>query len=212
MESEKILFIHIPKTGGTTIGNILHPNQKSLLPSNGLGKTYMDVLKGPQFHFGEHETFQYYKNIVESMDMDISSFFVFCFVRNPYSRLYSTWKFLRKQIQLNNPSFPSSFKYVIKNDFAQSIEAILNMNNVYSICQKQSYFVRKSQCNYIGRFENFSVDLMKILSIIHKESNNVPQLNQTSTRDEYKYHYTNKLKNIVYALFKQDFIEFNYER
>jgi hypothetical protein len=212
MPSKKLLFIHIPKTGGTTIGNIIHPYDKPLVLSHeNLGRKYADILKGHKFHFGEHENFNFYKQYAKRLGMDISSFFVFAFTRNPYSRLYSTWKFIRKQVDMGNTLFVRQYKYNIKESFTSWVKA-LSERNVYSWCQKQSWFVKRGQCNFLGRYENFEIDLRKILDIIKVQCDNIPKLNQSSCRDEYQYYYDQQCKDIVYDLFKSDFTEFHYER
>jgi len=212
MPSKKLLFIHIPKTGGTTIGNIIHPYDRPLVFSHeNLGRRYADIIKGDAFHFAEHENFNYYAKHAKGLEMDISSFFVFAFSRNPYSRLYSTWKFIRKQIDVGNPLFIRQYKYTVKESFKSWIE-ILATIDIYSWCQKQSWFVKKDQCNFVGRYENFEIDLRKILDTIKIKCGDIPKLNQSSSKDEYKHHYDKKCRDIVYNLFKSDFIEFNYER
>ena len=210
--SKKILFIHIPKTGGTTIGNIIHPYDDPLICSNkSLGKRYADILRGEDFHFAEHQNFTYYARHTEKLGMDISSFFVFAFTRNPYSRLYSTWKFIKKQISVGNSLFTDQYEHGVKKSFASWIET-LTKENVYSWCQRQSWFVKKNQCNFVGRYENFEIDLKKLLDIIKYRCSNIPRFNQSSATDEYKFHYNKKRKDIVYTLFKSDFTEFHYER
>lgn len=210
--SKKILFIHIPKTGGTTVGNIIHPYDKPLVfCRENLGRRYADILKGNKFHFAEHENFQYYEKHVKQLDMDISSFFVFAFTRNPYSRLYSTWKFIKKQISVGNTLFTDQYKHGVRESFESWIKT-LTKENVYSWCQRQSWFVKKNQCNFVGRYENFEIDLRKLLDIIKFRCGNIPRFNQSSNTDEYKSHYNKKSKDIVYTLFKSDFTEFHYER
>lgn len=212
LEDKRILFIHVPKTGGTTIGNIIHPNKIPLVvSSDSLGRKYSDILKGSRFHFSEHETFDYYKQHISDMGLSISDFFVFAFVRNPYSRLYSTWKFIKQQVDSNNPVFSKPYKDRLTDTFEEWVE-LLPAIKPYSWCQKQSWFVKKSQCNFIGRYEYFNLDVQKILNIMNVCCKRIPVLNKTSRRDEYKYYYNARRRKIVYSLFKQDFIEFNYER
>jgi hypothetical protein len=82
-----ILFIHIPKTGGTTIENELAKNDNSYLRSCKSNK-----LLPPPFHKTSLQH-QFYKDLLNLKDFCKIDFNdklkVFCVVRNPYHRLIS---------------------------------------------------------------------------------------------------------------------------
>lgn len=208
---KKLLFVHIPKTGGTTIGNIIHPDQKpSVLNHNTIGKKYSDIVRGKKFHFAEHESFDFYKQHIVDSGMSLSSFFVFSFVRNPYSRMFSTWKFLREQIEANNPIFMNKETFYAKRPFNDWVKII--SQNPFIFCQEQVWFIKKHECNFLGRYEQFEIDLHKLLDILQIECSEIPRFNQTSYNDEYKNYYDQNTRDIVYRIFKRDFLEFQYKR
>lgn len=209
---KKILFIHIPKTGGTTIGNILHPNNKPLYKDRlSKGKKYSDFLEGRE-HFAEHLNYDFYKEYARGQMMNLEDFFVFTFVRNPYSRLYSGWKFIHREIQNGRALFQKR-KRVIGNSFEEFMDNFEKIEDPFKVIQLQSHFVKNSQCDFVGRYENFKEDLIKVCAKINIELKpDIPWLNKTSTHNkEYLEHYNERTKSIVYDYYKEDFLQFNYK-
>ena len=209
----KILFIHIPKTGGTTIGNILHPDSKPLRRDKwNKGKKYRDFLEGKE-HFAEHLSYDDYKLYARGQMMSLEDFFVFTFVRNPYSRLYSGWKFVKKEIGKGNPLFLPKQQYINDYSFAEWVQMITNNEQFAQLLKPQFLYVKSHQCNFIGRYENFQEDLIKVCAKTNTELNqDIPWLNKTSTHNkEYLEHYDERTKDIVYDYYKEDFLQFQYE-
>jgi hypothetical protein len=205
----KAIYIHIPKNGGTTIGNIFHPNDIiQHLPTDSLGQTYSDYLSDPKKHAAEHFTYNEYKDFIYNSNSNIKYWYVFTFVRNPYSRVYSTWKFLCYQKSINNPVFNN-----INNDILLSFEIFVNHlynNNHKDFCIDQTDYIQSNDCNFIGRYENFISDLSKLLYKfnIHKD---IPYLNKTSSDpNEYKKFVNKHIQNTIYSIYKEDFLEFDY--
>ncbi len=152
----KIIFIHIPKTGGLTIEKIL---------IDYYGFRLFTFKHGPYefLHFSRNRLgFLNYimTQSEESKQYNLSEFFIFAFVRNPYERSISSINYLyQRSITLNIP-FPNSMDQFIT----------VSRTNPYFYCHfnlSQTDCLRnlkgEVQVNFIGRFENFKEDLSRLL-------------------------------------------------
>ena len=220
IEEYKSIFIHIPKTGGTSIGNIIHPNHLVLTrPRNSLGKRYSDITLGENHHVAEHQPWGHYKDLLLKQNILIKDYFVFTFVRNPYDRMYSAYKFVTQKLKQNHPFIIGLIQAVSKKsinywsglDFNSFLLEIERNNILYTFNQKQTFFAKKNQCNFIGRFENFNQDILYVLNKLNIGNTNIPHLNKTSNKFEYKEKYNLISTNIIRYYFKEDFIEFDYD-
>ena len=82
----KLVFIHVPKTGGTSISHTLSTFGEVLKPTH---TTYTEAIKlFPDYYF-------------------------FCFVRNPWDRIYSNYEHM---IRRNKMPFSSFDEYIINYD------------------------------------------------------------------------------------------------
>ena len=176
------VFVHIPKTGGTTITNILQ-NQPHTERRTG------------------HDSLR----VIES-----DEFFIFTFVRNPFTRLVSAFLHGVRDGQYNN-----NFELFLKTS-----------NNKDLWLLPQSYYInsgktKTKQISYIGKYENFENDLNKILKKINTNTTTIPHLNRNPIYDKhpnlnqekyYKYFYTEEwMKDWVRERYKDDFKQFNYD-
>jgi hypothetical protein len=88
--NKKILFVHIPKTGGTSISSKINQN----------------MWKKSSAYMGHDPLFLLEK------DNDVDDIFSFCIVRNPYKRTYSYFHHFKKINDLDCPFF--EFLTIIK--------------------------------------------------------------------------------------------------
>lgn len=180
--SNKWGFVHIPKTGGTSITNIL---------SNVPGTEKLVV----------HDSIRVFT--------ETQNYFIFCFVRNPFTRLASTYyhecRKLNKEISFGN--------------FIKSI------NENYILYLPQSYYINSgkgetNQISFIGRYETYKKDVNYILKKIGYQ-HPIPHLNRNPLYDKhpnlnqekyYKYIYSEEwMKDWVRERYKNDFRIFNYD-
>ena len=141
-------------------------------------------------------------------------FFTFSFVRNPYDRLYSSYKFLQTG-GMNEHDKVAFQKYLSKfSDFEDFVLNGLNNEIIYEII----HFVPQSEfiCNkngeilvdFVGRFENLNDDLNSISRKIKKEL--ALEHHNKNFKKDYKKIYNQEMKTKVYEVYKKDFVLFNY--
>lgn len=179
------VFIHIPKAAGTSIAKTLYG-------------------KDPW-----HYTINHYKFLSAG---DFELYFKFGFVRNPYERLYSIYKYSFKQTA-QHPTTSIAFLTQYPT-FEQFINEWLKKDNI-----EQHYFFypqTKYLCNkdgkllvdYVGRFENLEADF-KLISNKLNINKPLAHINK-STYSHHGLAYTKELANKVYLAYQADFELFNY--
>ncbi len=192
--SRRFIFIHIPRTGGTTITNILSRYT-----------TYCDIeLGGTEFgeaiqnayakRFGirKHSPAREVKKIMGEILW--GQYFSFAFVRNPFTRALSIFNFLRKW-QGYNEDFRE--KMLSFKDFEDFVLSRLwdKTNGPDEIFRPQIYWLSSIPgkndiiVDFVGRLENFEEDLMKILNVIDPVKNSlynlqIPHLNKSTEKDK----------------------------
>lgn len=187
MIKNKILFVHIPKTGGTSISTALFGKDS--------GHPYLY-----QFYFANKD----YTN----------SFFKFCVVRNPYDRLVSTYfHFTTNEI---NPKIKRLWDDFNINSFEELILKMENPV-FFKKLKKIIHFVPQNELiryedlcmDKIFKFENFDSIEKELNNNLKEKKVTLKKLN-TSKRGTYEDYYTDKTKSIVYEVYKQDFDLFDY--
>lgn len=184
------IFIHIPKTAGISIVKAI----------------YGDVsLEG-------HRSIYFYKHI---FDKDFKDFFTFTFIRNPYDRLYSSFKFLQKG-GMNQHDKNAFQKYLSHySDFEDFVLNGLNNEIIYEIMHfiPQSEFVCSKDgeimVDFIGRFENLYEDFKNLSGRINKELV-LEHLNKNNKKDYFNI-YTEDMKLKVKNIYKKDIEIFEYD-
>jgi hypothetical protein len=220
-----IIFIHIPKTGGTSIGNILHPDIK-IINSNHSYKDYTES-NGVQHH-AEHLTYMDYKNILANKNLNISDYFIFSFVRNPYSRIVSLWKYWSKRKSNAIKLLPKNNKLLnFLKSSGSSIKEFENFvyhlhsqkNKIFLFGNLQNNFVKPDQVNFLGKFENIEQDIKTLLELVSVHANiditkkNIQHLNRTSnTNTEYlNFISSTATRDQIYEIYESDFTIFDYK-
>ena len=180
------LYVHLPKTAGTSIALCCYGE---------------DPWHFPLSHYNYLST-RYFKQL-----------FKFTFVRNPYFRLLSAYKYSFKQAQ-EHPK--TSVRFVTKfESFELFVKEWLNQKNVYShyfflpqykyICDQN----KNIKVDYVGKFEDIGNDfsyVQKTLNITEA----LPEVNKSPKRNVVEY--SDEIAELVYQVYKDDFDLFGYEK
>lgn len=185
---KKCIFVHVPKTAGTSIERILFSDK--------------DIIGG-------HTTIQEYK---EKLDKEIfSSYFKFGFARHPLDRLISAFFYIKKR-SIGNPNlydieppYLDNFNFFCRNleHLSQTIPVLLPQN--YFLCDLYGNIM----VDFVGRFENLPSDFQHVCKQIGV-SYTLVHANK-SIHESYCKYYDKQTIYIVNTIYRKDFDIFGYD-
>ncbi len=195
-DSRKLVFVHIQKTGGSTVHRLL---QEHIPDIHMIGARHEFAIRGMKELEGWDE------------------YFKFAFVRNPWDRLVSWYSMVTKFKKSGN----ELWRYVRDNSstFEEFIynctdEVEVREGVYYSFAYNQLDYVTDKNGNllvdFIGRLENFEEDLREAFVRVGLELETVPHKNRSNHR-HYSAFYTPETEMIVRERFKRDIEYFGYE-
>lgn len=174
--SREAIFVHIPKTGGSSIEQVfLQDSQlsdESRLPL--VMGSYVQYAPGPpaleHLSLSEAVEFGY-----ASAPM-LSRYYIFTFVRNPYERVFSTYQYLNLDRIL---SFPRFVALLEDGEFDQKLGYFLRPQ--FDFLGEMAQYV-----DFIGRFENFGTDAPHALSTAGLHEVPLPRVEKTAKKSTLK--------------------------
>jgi hypothetical protein len=197
--NKKCIFIHIPKTAGTSIEQFLRDNGKNELLFDRF------VLNRSLQHLTALELKRKLGNV-------FNSYYKFSIVRNPYDRLLSEYYW--------TPIPNVGYKYgKTKSEFLVYVKNILK-NQLYFQNNYNDHFIpqymflsnRKGKLLIDNLFKYEDLDFVK--SYLKKKLNierEFPHLNKTG-EEKAKDYWSDFEKEKIYNLYKNDFILFGYDK
>ena len=212
-EEPKFIFIHIQKTGGVSISNLLRRYSPTTTPGRGL----------------RHISARRALKQVENSD----DYFKFAFVRNPWDRLVSWYTMIdeaRKGVA-DGTAEPMTRRLIKKNNLFKYVlrcgptfdEFVINCtekqwmgNGYYSFTFNQLRYLTDKNgevlVDFIGRFENLAQDISHVFDKLGLEASQleIPHENR-SAHSHYSEMYTPETREIVRKRFRRDIEFFGYE-
>jgi hypothetical protein len=184
----RCVFIHIPKTAGTSVAKALF----------GQGSRHVPCV--------EYE---------KANPRKFACYFKFAFVRNPWSRLYSAYTFLNKGGMNEADQAWAATNLAGIDSFEQFVLEWLDAETMMSWVHfmPQHHFITNSRgevaMDFIGRMENIDTDFNHVCQRLGIVAN-LPTLNK-STRHPHIQPYTDEMRNKVGELYKKDVSLFGYK-
>jgi len=195
----KFVFIHIPKTGGTSIWRALKPTVKDLRYLGHVDK--------------EHK--QHGPLIQECLK---NNYFVSTCVRNPWDVMVSNYFYIRKDGSFWHSS-DGSTRYKLKVDhslvkklsFKQFIKK-LEQGKIKDkfVVRSQSSWINGIDMDDIIRFENINEGFRKICNKLELPNISLPKLNATEHKPYWEY-YDDESQKLIANKYKDDIEQFGYE-
>lgn len=183
----KFIFIHISKTGGTSIEHALDPN----IP---LDKPNISDTTGNTDFIDKHWSAKQYN---QKYPEQYKKFFTFAFVRNPWDRMLSNYKWL-KFIGRINRSFDQWIANPTWGFRAYSYQKM--------ICDNRGSII----VDYIGKFENLQENFDIVCDKIGIPQKKLPHKNKTKHK-HYAEYYNDETKQIVAEKYVKDIERFGYK-
>ena len=198
----KSIFIHIPKTAGWTMHNTL----KRYADFNSGGHIFNFTRRIPQI------SVRHYPSKLQK-EKYLDSYFKFCFVRNPYDILVSSYKWWRREPKSGRKR--KLYLEILDMSFKEFIlKRAEFINEVNTEKLGQHYWITDSDGNllvdFIGKFENLQQDFDLVCDKIGVSRQELPHENK-SDREHYSEYYDDETRSIVAELYAKDIKYFNYE-
>ena len=173
------LFIHVPRTGGTSIRTALGAHAQRLYWNHGSLFALTTVI-------------------------DANKYFKFGFVRNPWIRAAS-W-YLHCASNGNIPPFSETIKQACIDNFHSPD---LYFRNVFA---QKVYLVTPDgkEADFIGQFEHLPDELNRLCDALALPHVNLPILNQTPQKYDYRSMYTPESVDIIANRCKWEIDKFDY--
>jgi chondroitin 4-sulfotransferase 11 len=188
----KCIFVHIQKTGGASIEELLRGNDPDIQDNSLQGRRHISA--------GELRTL---------VPPEIwNSYFKFAFVRNPWDRLVS-WYHMCVQTPTANP-----FARYVK-DNAPTFDDFLTKTTTgmgERTTRNQLDYVTNERgeviVDFVGRYEQLGDEFARVRERLGLGAE-LPHVNR-STHDNYRNYYTDEMRDIVAQRFAKDIRHFGY--
>jgi hypothetical protein len=199
---KKFLFIHVPKTGGNSIQNVLKQYSEDnvvALAKHQDGVERFEV-RNTKYNTKKHSSLRTYKREIEPVVFN--DLFKFATIRNPWDMCVS---FFFSPHRGDVSWDRRSFKEFISN--VQTIDHYIQTPNRKNRLLKKLSFLPQGllpllenplddEVDFILRFENLNEDFKTVCNRLDLPCENLPHRNR-STRDFYTKYYDRELIQIV---------------
>lgn len=174
-DRKKFIFVHNPKAAGSSIRSALAQYDDR----NNVYWDHDDNARLGRVLDKAHITLDDFLVYPDALLID--DYFVFGFVRNPYTRLVSAFHERNKQLGISGDT---------DTDINQFIQTELNEINIrfdwkyIHFCPQYFFFYQGGKCrvDYIGRFESLGRDYARAANLANLEADtDLPHLNRRST-------------------------------
>lgn len=209
LENYKTIFVHIPKTGGGTVELRLG---KQLYGNNwgSIRKEKMSINGRWSQHFAMKDYQEEYK------DLNLESFYKFCFVRNPWDRAVSEYLYMIKMKGCNCSieDAPATFSSYVKEGFTCSWGSHVIPQSDYILDEKG-----KKVVDDVFKFEDFENEFNKGMRAIGIKIDekylglkaNVTRKPMDRAKRPYWKFYDKESRDIVAQKFSKDISLFGYD-
>ena len=200
----RCIFVHIPKTGGTSIENMIWPTKDQRSPEN-LWGGLIDGFRN-KYQTGALQHLMARQILTEVGPETFQAYFKFAIVRNPWDRLISQFTYLTTR--------PDLCQYLGMNS-GDSLRTYLQLIATKKHVQwkQQVAFVSdgegRSLVDYIGRFEEFEASVRQIMDRIGLPITTIPHEKQ-SQRGPYQDYYDSETRDMVAMMYAADIEAFGY--
>lgn len=195
--AHRAIFVHVPKTGGSTISTLLR--HERLL---GLKRNDPD----PRTH--KHATlFEHMAALGDEAD----DYFKFSFVRNPWDRLVSAYHYV---VERRTGEFPAVAAHKSFADFAAAISRRPEEFLESDYFRPQSSFLIDDAGNmpldFLGKYETFEDDLQTVLTRLGIRRT-LMQHRKRSKHSDYREYYDAGMRDAIAEIYRKDLEAFGYE-
>jgi chondroitin 4-sulfotransferase 11 len=202
----KYIFIHIPKTAGSSLEVALggHGQLKCFTSFDHINKEPLQHLTANEIKnkLGKSEYNKYYK---------------FSFVRNPFSRCvseYFWWRGVGKKNKYGRKKCETSFTQWVHEDLPSLIIENQSIDRLIKHNIEQHKFILDANndkiVNFVGRFEKLQEDFNIVCDKIGIPRQKLPHTNQTKC-SHYTEHYNDETKKIIEDYYARDIEYFDYK-
>jgi len=186
-----VMFIHVPKTAGTSIEKSL-----GLIRARTPSKFKKLFTNEGQYSFGHVEVRKRLKIGAISKGFYRSAF-KFCFCRNPYDRAVSHYFYARKR---HPDQFSPKVSFI---DFTRTL------GNYGKMFRTQNYYTDGIKFDFIGRFERLEKDFQFVAKTIGVNAELI-QENRTKHKPYIDYYDYESAYHVA-AFYQEDFERFEYD-
>lgn len=199
----KCIFIHIPKTGGSSINPLLWPGKRT---EADLWMGFVDRFRNKYQTGGlQHLLARYVREEVGSEVF--ASYFKFAFVRNPFDRLVSQYAYLSQRADLREylqvPEGTPFRDYVRIVEDSDHVQVKPQIEFTHDVDGTQLV-------DFIGRFERYEEGFNHVMTVLGLPDLQLPHNNQSVRERDYRQYYDDETAEIVAVRYAADLAAFGY--
>jgi hypothetical protein len=195
-----LLFIHIQKTGGSSVARVLRREISGLEP-----------------FLGTHDHALWAR---QALGAEYGGLFSFAFVRNPWDRLVSWYTMIQERREKWRPEeLNRLWRYALRcsNSFEEFVrdctDVVHDTDGVKSFAFNQLDYLTDEDgtliVDFVGRYERLNQDAEALFSRIGVPGARLPHANPSSHR-HYSSYYSEEARHIVAERFARDIEYFGY--
>lgn len=208
-KKNKFVFIHIPKVAGTSIEKHLgiYSRNNKLTTQLGFGRFKADNIDYSLQHVSLEQLLDF--NLLTQYEID--NFFKFSFVRNPWDRAVSGYKW-QKKVMKKKITFREYLLLCEKHSKINKDNKSINLENCHFIPQSRYVFDRNNRLvvDFVGKYEQLQVDMDFVLDKLSFERRELGNHNKGNSLPYFFYYFDIRNFFLVKRIYNEDIINFNY--
>ena len=199
----KFVYVHIPKCAGTSVlGSFWRHFNKLKLPPRYSHFASDIATQKVSSHYGKYP--------VGENDF-FSDYFAFTFVRNPWARTVSSWKWRRKQKWAKEKYSFDTHCQLLKEK--KLIKHYSGKEGIH--CWDQCDVIKHNigsvdRLDFIGKVENITEDFQHAMGMIGLKDVDLSHVNKSGEAKPYQEYFNDKNREIILNRYKQDIDTFEY--